>query len=138
MITALDTNVLSDLLDQTPRSAAVSSRLGGYARQGPLVICGVVYAELHGRRNTSRAAIDTFLTSTGIRLDLIMSENAWAEAGRANADYHARRRAGGARGIRPILPDFLIGAHALHRADRLFTLNAADFSDFPALKVVTL
>ena len=78
------------------------------------------------------------MNSTGIRLDPVMSEEAWAEAGRANADYHARRRVGGERGVRPILPDLLIGAHALHRADRLFTLNPADFSDFPALKVVTL
>lgn len=125
-------------MDQTPRSAALSTRLGQYARQGPLIIFGVVYAELHGRRNTTRSSIDAFLTSTSIRLDPTMSEDAWAEAGRANADYHARRRAGGAAGSRPVLPDFLIGAHAQHHADRLFTLNPADFADFPQLRVLTL
>ncbi|WP_102125300.1 type II toxin-antitoxin system VapC family toxin [Deinococcus planocerae] len=102
------------------------------------MICGVVYAELHGRRHTTRAAIDTFLNGTGIRLDPQMSLDAWVEAGRANADYHARRRAGGAAGIRPVLPDFLIGAHAQHHAHRLFTLNPADFADFPQLRVLTL
>lgn len=138
MITALDTNIISDLLEQTLHSATVAARLGHYTQQGSLVISGTVYAELHGRRHTTSADIDTFLTATGIRLDPAMSAAAWAEAGRANADYHARRRAGGVTGIRPVLPDFLIGAHAQHHAHRLFTLNPADFADFPQLRVLTL
>jgi len=97
----------------------------------------VVYAELHARPGT-RATLDAFLRQTGVALDPDMTLEVWAEAGRANADFHGRRRTGGLAGVRPVLPDLLIGAHALHRADRLFTLNAPDFSDFPALTVVTL
>lgn len=138
MNTALDTNVVSELLDRTAKAQAVARRLAALRTEGPLLICGVVYAELHARPKTPRTLIDSFLNATGIALDPDMSIAIWAEAGRTNADHHARKRAGGERGIRPILPDLLIGAHALHRADRLFTLNAVDFSDFPALRVVTL
>lgn len=138
MKTALDTNVISELLDTTPRAQAVAQHLAALRAQGPLLVCGVVYAELHARPKTPRALIDSLLGATGVTLDPDMSTAVWAEAGRANADHHARKRASGERGIRPVLPDFLIGAHALHRADRLFTLNVADFGDFPALTVVSL
>lgn len=138
MKTALDTNVISELLDATPKAQAVAPRLAALRAQGPLLICGVVYAELHARPNTPHALIDSFLSVTGIVLDPDMSLAIWTEAGRANAAHHARKRASGERSIRPVLPDFLIGAHALDRADRLFTLNAADFGDFPTLSVMTL
>lgn len=58
--------------------------------------------------------------------------------GRANLDFHARRRAAGIAGVRSVLPDLLIGAHAQHHAGRLFTLNPLDFTDFPGLVVETL
>ena len=106
--------------------------------QGSLLICGVVYSELHARRHATRALIDTFLDQTGIQLDPESGLEMWAEAGRANAAFHARRRATGVSGARSVLPDLLIGAHALVRADRLFTLNPRDFSDFPGLKIITL
>lgn len=138
MRTALDTKVISDLLDRTPRAADVAQVLAALQAQGPLVTSGVVYAELHARPNTPRSLIDSFLGATDITLDPSMSLAAWAEAGQANAALHARRRAGGQWGMRLVLPDALIGAHALHHADGLFTLNANDFSDFPALKIVTL
>ncbi|GBF06878.1 PIN domain protein [Deinococcus aerius] len=138
MKTALDTNVISELLDSTIKATVVAQLLTTLRAQGPLVIGGVVYAELHARHNTPRSLIDSFLQATGVMLDPAMSIDAWAEAGRANADHHARKRAGGPRGIKPILPDFLIGAHALHHADRLFTLNVADFGDFPTLNIVTI
>lgn len=138
MKTALDTNIISDLLDGTPRAAIVAHYLSALRAQGPLLVGGVVYAELHARLNTSRSLIDSFLQATGVRLDPAMSTDAWAEAGRANADHHQRKRAGGQRVIKPVLPDFLIGAHALHHADRLFTLNVTDFNDFPTLEIVTI
>jgi predicted nucleic acid-binding protein len=136
--TALDTNIISELLDGQGRSQGVLSSLNALHSQGPLLICGVVYAELHARKATPQSLINSFLEETGIALDTEFGRDLWAEAGRANADYHTRRRAGGLAGTRPVLPDLMIGAHALLRADRLFTLNPDDFSDFPALRVVTL
>ena len=137
MRTAIDTNVLSDLLDGETKGQEALLVLHHLEAQGPLLICGVVYAELHGRQDTPPDLIERFLQSTGIELDSVGSRDIWEEAGRANAAQHSRRRRGGVSGLRPVLPDLLIGAHALHRADRLLTRNAGDFSDFPALQLIT-
>ncbi len=138
MRTALDTNVVSELLGGASRAPEVAYILKQLGADGPLLICGVVYAELHGRADTPGKLIDVFLAQTGVTLDSGGELEVWREAGRANAEYHARRRASGRRGVRPVLPDFLIGAHALWRADRLFTLNLDNFGDFPTLNVITL
>lgn len=137
MRTAIDTNVISDLLGGGLAGSAAASVLRQLQLQGPLLICGVVYAELYARPATPPAAIDAFLKATDILLDWASSAAMWAEAGRANAAYHARRRAGGRHDVKPVLPDSLIGAHALHFADRLLTRNTGDFSDFPVLNLVT-
>ncbi|WP_424952847.1 type II toxin-antitoxin system VapC family toxin [Deinococcus sp.] len=137
MKTAIDTNVLSDLLDGDAQGQHALTVLRHLEAQGPLLICGVVYAELHGRAGTPPELIERFLAESGIELDSVGSRDIWEEAGRANAEQHARRRRGGVTGVRPVLPDLLIGAHALHRADRLLTRNADDFSDFPGLEVIT-
>lgn len=137
MRTAIDTNVLSDLLDGDIHGQEALVVLKYLEHQGPLLICGVVYAELHGRLDTTADLIDQLLNSSGIELDSFSSREIWQEAGRANAAHHARRRRSGATGVRPVLPDLLIGAHALHRSDQLLTRNAGDFSDFPALEIVT-
>ena len=136
MITALDTNVLVFVYDHAPHASELARQLYALGRNGRLVICGVVYAELLAGPTRPKPQLDRFLQDVGVDLDWEMGEAVWAEAGRANADYHARRRAGGILKERPVLPDFLVGAHALHRADRLYTENVADFSDFPALTVI--
>ena len=132
MITALDTNVLVFIYDQAPHAPELARQLYALARNGRLVICGVVYAELLAGPTRPKLQLDQFLQDVGVDLDWEMGEAVWAEAGRANAAYHVRRRAVGVLKERPVLPDFLIGAHALYRADRLYTENVADFSDFPA------
>ena len=136
MITALDTNVLAFLYGRAPEALLISQEVQWLASAGKLVICGVVYAELLAGPDCPKTALDAFLEAVDVGLDPDMGERVWSEAGRANADYHARRRAGGFTKGRPVLPDFLIGAHAMHRADRLYTDNAGDFGDFPTLTVV--
>ncbi len=55
------------------------------------------------------------------------------DAARAQAAY---RRRGGRR--EALIPDFLIGANAVHYSGRLLTTNPRDFSkDFPRLEVLT-
>jgi hypothetical protein len=115
MITAIDTNVLLDILGPSEEFyEASAAAMESAANEGTLVICDLVYAELcvHFR---ARRECDEFLESNDVRLDTLTRE-AHFLASRAMRTY---RQQGGAR--TRILPDFLIGAHAATQASRLLT-----------------
>ena len=115
MITAVDTSVLLDILADDPKHAAQSETLLARAyQQGSLMICPVVYAELAPNAR-DRRQLDSWLQRGGIRVDALTAQHGYA-AGLAHAAY---RKAGGKR--ERVLADFLIGAHALHEANRLLT-----------------
>lgn len=115
MITAVDTNVLLDILADDPLHAAQSEALLTQAfQQGGLIICPVVYAELAPNAR-DRRQLDDWLQRGGIRTLALSAEHGYT-AGLAHAAY---RKAGGAR--ERVLADFLIGAHALIEANRLLT-----------------
>lgn len=115
MITFVDTNVLLDVFLPDPkhgdRSAEALEQAFG---EGSLVINGLVYAELSPQFG-SRKRLDGVLDQLGLRILEIDREVAF-DAGQA---WKAYRSSGGKRDR--ILADFLIGAHALKRADRLLT-----------------
>lgn len=115
MITAVDTNVLLDVFGADPdfgeRSrAAVRSAL----LEGSLVACDVVWAEVAAAFPTA-TELTAAMDRLGVRF-APLDEQVSAEAGGAWRSY---RRSGGSR--TRILADFLIGAHAATRADRLLT-----------------
>jgi len=153
-MTAVDTNVLLDVLLADPEHAEASAdRLDRAAREGPLVICDIVYAELAACFGSPDEP-DAWLAEAGIRRepfvpeDLRMAAAAWRR-------YVARRprglrcphcgahlkvacdRCGTAIRVRQhVLPDFLIGAHAL-RVGRLLTRDTAFYRTyFPNLRVM--
>ena len=115
MITAVDSNVLIDVLgaDPTfgPRSRAALKRS---RNEGALIVCDVVWAEVMAAfpdSNATTAALD--------RLSIEYFPTSQAAAMRAASAWRTCRSRGGPR--ERLVPDFLVGAHALEQADRLLT-----------------
>jgi predicted nucleic acid-binding protein len=130
MITAIDTNVLLDILIPNEAFYEASAEALQEAATGSLVICDIVYAELcvHFR---SQQETDAFLGSIEIRVQPL-TRDAHFLASRA---WRAYRKRGGKRGR--ILPDFLIGAHAQKQASQLLSRDRGFYRDlFPSLKVI--
>jgi predicted nucleic acid-binding protein len=111
--------------------------LGESRRLGGLVICGAVYAELLAHPKASPQFVDDFLATTGIVIEFETDEALWREVAAGFAGYARRRRR--SAGVQPkrLLVDFVVGAHAESRADRLLSLDPSRYSkDFPALAVI--
>lgn len=137
MRTALDSNILSCLWSNEPAAARVQVDLRSARAQGGIVVCAPVYVELLAHPLVSPGFVDRFLAETGIALEFDLDEPIWRKAAEGFAAYaHRRRRAHGSSPKR-LLPDFIIAAHALLRADRLMTLDAKRYiQDFPKLRIV--
>jgi predicted nucleic acid-binding protein len=109
---ALDASVLLTVFNQEPGAGEWMEVLIQARRQGLLVFCEIVYAEI-APAFESRAELDKVLAALGARLDPIGAEAAWL-AGQTFKQYRAE---GGPR--EHLIPDFLIAAHAKVQADRL-------------------
>jgi predicted nucleic acid-binding protein len=131
MITAIDTNVLLDVLIPNEKFFELSLRaVENAAGEGSLVVCDVVYAELCVQFTTQRGC-DQFLESNEIRVEPL-SRAAHFLASRIWLSY---RRRGGPRP--QILPDFLIGAHAMTQANKLVSRDRGFYRErFPKLSVI--
>ncbi len=130
MITAIDTNILLDILVPNEEFYEASAdALQDSAAEGSLVISDIVYAELCIHFET-RQECDAFLESNDIRMQSLTRE-AHFLASRAWRTY---RRQGGQR--TRILADFLIGAHARTQATRLLSRDRGFYHNlFPSLEV---
>ena len=115
MITAVDTNVLLDILLPNELFVEASTKaLEGVSAQGSLVICDLVYAELCVNFKTQDEC-DTFLEENQIRSEPLSRAASFL----ASQLWRAYRRRGGPR--KRILSDFLIGAHAQSQASQLLS-----------------
>jgi len=115
MITALDTNVLVDVLQAVPAFGRGSiAALALAADRGSLVVCDVVWSEVS-------SAFDDFDEGRRIleHFGVAFSPMLPVSAERAGRSWRVYRRAGGPR--ERMIADFLIAAHALEQADALLT-----------------
>ena len=139
MITAVDTNVILDILVPDAIHGDTSEKaLIDASRSGAVVVSGAVYAEL-AAHFPNRNGLDTFLNETGMRLEPSRAETFYA-AGMAWRDYVVRRpvsmvcaACGHHQNVvceecsavlhprQHVVADFLIGAHAFLQADGLLT-----------------
>jgi predicted nucleic acid-binding protein len=131
MITALDTNVIFDILLPNVNFVEKSARaIQAGAQAGSLIICDIVYAEVCFEFS-SQTQCDQFLEANRINV-MAMNRNACFLASRAWQKY---RQQGGPRAR--ILPDFFIGAHALVHSSQLVSRGSEFYRRyFPQLKVI--
>ena len=124
MRTAVDTSVLLDVVLDNPAFADRSeAALRAAAAAGALTICECVLAEI---RPAFRAGeVEEFLSDWAIEFVPSTRESCLL-AGEMFGTYLRRRRATAAR----VLPDFLIGAHALLTADRLLARDRGYYRDY--------
>lgn len=137
MTTALDSNVLSSLWSAEPSAPRVRQYLIHARLSGSIVVSAPVYVELAAHPNVSLDRVDRLLAEADIAVDYMLDQRIWRKAAEGFAAYAERRRRSGGSSPKRLLPDFLIAAHALLRADRLFTLDPARYQlDFPELRLV--
>ena len=139
MITAVDTNILLDILLADKKYFADSKNLiDTYIEQGQLIISEVVYAELSSQF-TSESELKYFLSSTAIKL-VHSNEKTLALSGEMWKGYSKRRKkqlqcsecgkfatvhCGNCNNIitsrQRMVSDFMIGAHALIHSNLLLS-----------------
>lgn len=126
---AVDTSVLIDLLAAGSFADAAEECLREALSQGPVVACEVVVSEVVSGLGQGQAVADA-LRDMGIAYSSLALPSA-LRAGEMQAQYRQRTKA------RPIataqlrmVPDFLIGAHALLQCQGLITRDRGFFRDY--------
>ena len=115
MITAIDTSIILDIFTADPAHLEASKSLLRRAiSEGGVVVCPIVWAEVRPFFKYDRQHEDA-MSELNLAYDDLAKEVS-SKAGVLWQDY--RRRKGPRTRI---ISDFLIGAHAMLKADRLLT-----------------
>jgi predicted nucleic acid-binding protein len=135
--TAIDTNVISAIWSGEREGPQLLEELNKARLSGGLVVCPIVFAELHGYPHMTRFRIEDFLSITGIVVDWNLDRDVWSLASSRYQDYANRRRKNRHGEPKRFLADFLVGAHATLYADQLITRDKRRYSiDFSDLNLV--
>jgi len=116
MLTAVDTNILIDVLEADPDFGEVSCQaLKQASGEGGLLVCDVVWAEVFTLYHNQEDALRENFLSMNLKFSPLTQQAAEVAAG----CWQAYRKRAGDR--RRIAADFLIGAHAMVQCDRLLS-----------------
>lgn len=133
MITAVDTNILIDILEPDPVHGMRSKEaLKKCLREGAVVACDVVWAEVATAYGENQDELADALRTMRIGFSAMNFEAALGAA----RSWHGYRQSGGGRDR--IAADFLIGGHAAAQAERLLTRDIGFYRKyFKGVAVVT-
>jgi predicted nucleic acid-binding protein len=120
MVLAVDSSVLLGVIKHQTEYAEWLEYILDLQVGARLVICDVVYAEVGGVYR-KEDELQNALARLGLEYDAIRSETAFL-AGQIYAQY---RQAGGPRAN--LIPDFLVGAHAITQANGLLAADRGYF-----------
>lgn len=153
MKTAVDTNIIFDiLLDDPSFSQSSIMALVQALREGLVVVCDIVFTELVAYFDNADH-LSKFLEEFGIRREsldtpaMVQAGEAWKlyrkkktglQCPHCGAHIRADCPSCGAafQGRQHVIPDFLIGAHAMCRSNRLLTRDRGFYRQyFDQLKV---
>ena len=125
MITAVDSSVILDVLTGDPGTASASlSALRKASQEGRLIVSESVVAEVRPAFE-SNALFEEFLGDWGLEFTPSTLRSS-IRAGEMLQQMLTRKKRQEGR----ILPDFLIGAHALEHADRLLVRDRGFLRDY--------
>ncbi len=127
---AADTSVLLDILVDSAYADSASAALRHALTAGAVVACDVVFSEVCASVGESAKVADA-IEELGIMYLAVDRESA-VQAG----EMFARYRSKGGQRMR-MVPDFLIGAHAMLQCDALITRDGGFYRDyFKGLKII--